>query len=151
MVKHPLDVDAVDELILCHLEADGRQSVQELARKAQLSRSAVYARMQRLISTGVIAGFTIRRGGVMLKPIVSAYMFLYLTGPICEKVAKDVEKIPQVKLSQSIGGEIDMILTVETGSLEELNDVRNQIEIIKGVLRVHTSVILKERFNRLRR
>ncbi|QCO10195.1 Lrp/AsnC family transcriptional regulator [Azospirillum brasilense] len=78
-------------------------------------------------------------------------MILYLTGPICEKVAKEIEKIPQVKLSQSIGGEIDMILTVETGSLEDLNDVRGRIEAIKGVVRVNTCVILKERFNRLRR
>ncbi len=44
-----------------------------------------------------------------------------------------------------------MILTVETGSLEDLNDVRARIETIKGVVRVNTCVILKERFNRLRR
>ncbi|OPH13100.1 hypothetical protein FE88_11665 [Azospirillum brasilense] len=144
-------MDMVDELILCHLEADGRQSVQELARKVNLSRSAVYARIQRLVKAGVIAGFTIRRGVPVPKPVVSAYMILYLTGPICEKVAKEIEKIPQVKLSQSIGGEIDMILTVETGSLEDLNDVRGRIEAIKGVVRVNTCVILKERFNRLRR
>ncbi|QEL91045.1 Lrp/AsnC family transcriptional regulator [Azospirillum brasilense] len=149
--QQPGDVDMVDELILCHLEADGRQSVQELARKVNLSRSAVYARIQRLVKAGVIAGFTIRRGVPVPKPVVSAYMILYLTGPICEKVAKEIEKIPQVKLSQSIGGEIDMILTVETGSLEDLNDVRGRIEAIKGVVRVNTCVILKERFNRLRR
>ncbi|MBI1209256.1 MAG: AsnC family transcriptional regulator [Azospirillum sp.] len=143
------DTDAVDEQILCLLEADGRRSVQDIARKIGLSRSAVYERIVRLRNTGVIAGFTIRRGASLPKVGVSAYMILYFIGPICERVAKDIEKIPQIKRSQSISGEIDMILSVEAQGLEELNDVRSQIEAIRGVTRVTTGVVLKERFNRL--
>lgn len=141
--------DTVDEQILVHLEADGRLSIQDLARKVGLSRSAVYDRVARMRDKGVIAGFTIRRGAARPKGGVSAYMLLYLTGPICERVAKDIERIPQVKRSESIGGEIDMILMVEARDLEDLSDVRAQVEAIRGVARVTTGVVLKERFNRM--
>lgn len=149
MERDAAPCDAADELILSLLEADGRVSVQDLARRVGLSRSAVYERIARMRSKGVIAGFTIRRGGPKPKPGVSAYMLLYLTGPICERVAKEIEQVPQVKRSQSIGGEIDMILTVEARDPAELSDIRAQIEAIRGVVRVTTCVVLRERFNRL--
>ncbi|MDR3514730.1 MAG: Lrp/AsnC family transcriptional regulator [Azospirillaceae bacterium] len=149
MEQHEDGSDTVDEQILVHLEADGRLSIQDLARKVGLSRSAVYERIAKLRNRGVIAGFTIRRGQAPPRAGIRAYMLLYFTGPICERIAKEIERIPQIKRSESIGGEIDMILTVEAQDLNDLSEVRAQVEAVRGVTRVTTGIVLKERFNRL--
>ena len=148
MPKREHQIDDHDELILSNLEIDSRQTVGDLARKVGLSRTAVYERLNRLRANKVIEAFTIRRSTPKSCTIVPAYILVYLAGPICEQVAKHLEKIPQIKRAQSIGGEVDMVLFVEAVSLDELSMVREQIENIRGVRRVTTGVILKDRLNR---
>lgn len=106
-------------------------------------------RLSRLEDSGIIAGYTIRERRTGTRESgVRAYMFLYLKGPICERVAPMIERIAEVKKSQSLGGEIDMILYVEAINIGELNRVRTQIEGLHGVTKVVTAVILTDRFDR---
>lgn len=141
-------LDAKDELILTLLEADARMPIQSLAAKIGLSRSSTHDRLARLKRDGVIAGFTIRRGEPRPQATISAYLILKFEGPFCERVAKEIEHIPQIKRSQSIGGEIDMILQTEAASIGELNAVRDAVERIRGVVKVTTGIVLADRFNR---
>jgi Lrp/AsnC family leucine-responsive transcriptional regulator len=141
-------LDAKDEMILSILEANAREPIQKLAAKVGLSRSSAHERLARLRRDGVISGFTIRRGVPKRPRGVSAYLLLYFTGPICDRVAKELERFPQIKRSQSIGGEIDMILQVEAADITELNKLRNEIEHIRGVVKIVTGIILAERFDR---
>ena len=141
-------LDDTDRRILAILGANAREPIVTLARKVGLSRSAVQERIKRLERDNVISGYTVRLGPAVRKAPVSAYLLLYLQGPICERVAPAIKRIPEVKKSQSIGGEIDMILQVETTTLDELNQVRNQIELIQGVSKVTTGIILCDRFDR---
>lgn len=140
--------DDIDRQILSILQANGREPIATLSRKVGLSRSAVQERLQRLERDGVITGYTVRLGSNSPKPPVSAYLILYLEGPICERVAPLIARIPEVKKSQSIGGEIDMILQVETNDLEQLNRVRNEVEAVRGVRKVTTGIVLTDRFDR---
>lgn len=141
-------LDDVDRQILAVLQANAREPVVTLARKVGLSRTSAQERIRRLERDGVIQGYTVRVGDDARKPPVAAYLILYLQGPICERVAPLIAKIPEVKKSQSIGGEIDMILQVETSDLQQLNRVRNEVEAIQGVQKVTTGIILCDRFDR---
>jgi len=141
-------LDHIDHQILGYLESNARESVSNIAVWVGLSRSSTHERIARLKETGVIKSFTIKRGDMERKAGISAYLLLYLQGPICAKIAKELIKIPEIRRSQSIGGEIDMILMVEAIDIETLNRVRNQVENIRGVVKVTTGIILMDRFDR---
>ena len=53
-------LDGVDMRILSELRDDGRISMAVLAERVNISRAGVYTRVQSLISTGVISGFSAR-------------------------------------------------------------------------------------------
>ena len=141
--------DDVNRNLVTLLQANAREPLASLARKVGLSRNAVTERLKRLERDEVITGYTIRLGKKL--PITSpvrAYMLLYLDGPICERVLPGVSRLPEIKFSQSLGGEIDMITYVETENLEELNRVRDELERIHGVHKVTTAIVLIDRFDR---
>lgn len=141
--------DETNRHILALLQTNAREPLSSLARKVGLSRNAVTERLRRLENDGVIEGYTVRvaNGNSRVSP-VRAYMLLYLHGPICERILPGVARLPEVKLSQSLGGEIDMIVYVETETMDELNHVRDELERIHGVRKVTTTIILTDRFDR---
>ena len=51
-------MDELDRNIIGLLSADARMSVATLARRMKVARSTVQARLERLETTGVIAGYT---------------------------------------------------------------------------------------------
>ena len=55
-------MDDLDRNILSLLGADARMSVATLARRLKVARSTIQARLERLETTGVIAGYTLKLG-----------------------------------------------------------------------------------------
>ena len=55
-------MDDTDRAIIAHLGQDARMSVAVLARRLKLARSTVQARLERLETSGAIAGYTLRLG-----------------------------------------------------------------------------------------
>lgn len=141
-------VDEIDRRIIAILQVNAREPIASLARKVGLSRNAAQARIDRLEREGVIGGYTVRLGRKDAESGINAYMLLYLEGPICERVLPSVEGIPNIKLSQSLSGDIDMITFVHAENLNELNMVRDELERIRGVRKVVTAPVLAERFDR---
>ena len=92
--------------------------------------------------------FCVRLGNGANAAPVSAYLLLYFDGPICERVLPSVERLPEIKLSQSLGGEIDMIVYAETENVADMNHVRDELEMIHGIKKVTTAIVLADRFDR---
>ena len=55
-------MDDLDRNILGLLGADARMSMATLARRLKVARSTIQARLERLETTGVIAGYTLKLG-----------------------------------------------------------------------------------------
>jgi len=140
--------DRINRHIVSILQANAREPLASLARKVGLSRNAVTERLKRLERDAVIKGYTVRLGNGAGSAAVSAYLLLYLEGPICERILPGVERLPEIKLSQSLGGEIDMIVYAETETLTDMNRVRDELETIHGVRKVTTAIVLADRFDR---
>ena len=140
--------DFISRHIVSILQANAREPLASLGRKVGLSRNAVTERLRRLERDGVINGYTVRLGKGATSAAISAYMLLYLDGPICERILPSVERLPEIKLSQSLGGEIDMIVFAETENLADMNRVRDELEMIHGVKKVITAIVLADRFDR---
>jgi Lrp/AsnC family transcriptional regulator, leucine-responsive regulatory protein len=142
-----VDIDDTDRQILGELQADGRLTHVALAARVGLSRSAVQERVARLEREGVIQGYTVRLGRPGAVPGLRAYL-LVRGGPSHERVIKALDGLPQVKVADSVSGEIDLVLQVEVDRIEELNRVRDELARLPGVVSTQTLLVMSPRFDR---
>jgi DNA-binding Lrp family transcriptional regulator len=140
-------LDEVDRQILRELQADGRLTHVALAARVGLSRSAVQERVARLENDGVILGYTVRLG----RPGAPAGMRAYLMvrgGANHDRVAKTLEAFPEVKVADSVSGDIDLILQLEVERIEDLNRIRDEVGKLPGVVGTQTLLVMSPRFDR---
>ncbi len=140
-------VDDVDVMILRELQAEGRISNVELARRVQLSPPSVLQRVRRLEETGLIRDYVTRLNGdvVGLKLTVFVHVSLSLAAdkPI-ETFRKAVKDIPNVLECYQVSGEYDFLLKVVAADMagyEKL--VREQLTAIKGIGKIYSSFVIQ--------
>jgi Lrp/AsnC family leucine-responsive transcriptional regulator len=113
-------LDAVNRRILVELEADGRLSTAELARRVNLSPPAVAERVRRLEQAGVITGYRAvidpRAVGYPLAAIVRVRP----APRQLPRIAEIAAELPQVVECHRITGDDCFLLTLRLGSMDEL-------------------------------
>ena len=62
-------IDETDRALVALLSTNARMPVADLARRLGLARTTVQARIERLVTRGAIAGFTIRRGAALKQAV----------------------------------------------------------------------------------
>jgi len=141
-------IDNIDKIILRELQGDARISNADLARRAELSPSAILTRVKRLEEKGYISQYAAR-----LKRQKVGYDMLCFVGVSLERhdaqqVAdfdKAVQDIPEVLECHHVTGEFDYLLKVIAKNTAELEQfLIHALTPIKGVGRIHTSVVLSE-------
>lgn len=138
-------MDDVDQRLIAELRRDGRASLSELADRLILSRATVRARMERLVTRGEIAGFTVvTRGDVSTAP-VRGLMMIGIEGRGGEKIMARLGGVPAVTAVHSANGKWDMIVELATQTLLELDDVIHRIRNIEGVMTSETNLLLSTR------
>lgn len=141
-------VDEKDRRLIALLRVNPREPTASLARKAGLSRSTVYDRLQRLKDTGVVLGYSLRVSPQVPKALISAYMFVTILGPMNERILRGLDRILRVERTETVSGPMDLIVTVGANNTNELDQLRSQIEAIHGVRSVATVVVLAEKLAR---
>ena len=120
------DLDDLDRRLLAELGVDARLTQVALAARVGLSRSAVQERLKRLERDGVILGYTLRLG-LETKPGVRAYLLVKGSGPNHDRAVRILEAFPEVRVADSVSGDIDLVLQLEGERLEDLNRVRDEL------------------------
>ncbi|GAB2640000.1 Lrp/AsnC family transcriptional regulator [Vibrio panuliri] len=147
-------MDQFDEKILTLLKYDARLSVSELAKQVNLSRSAVTARVKKLEKQGIILGYHANIVRPEESVVIKAYLALKFDTSTSTKhseaYAAKIYQIDGVKWSHAISGETDMMLYVETSTMEQLNNIRNELHQIPDLYQLTTHTVLTELFNNLR-
>jgi DNA-binding Lrp family transcriptional regulator len=142
-----VDLDDTDRRILGALQADGRLTHVALAARVGLSRSAVQERVARLEREGVIQGYTVRLGRPGAVAGLRAYL-LVRGGASHDHVVRTLESFPEIKVADSVSGDIDLVLQVEVDRIEDLNRVRNDLAKLPGVVSTQTLLVMSPRFDR---
>lgn len=138
-------MDEMDQRLVAELRRDGRASLSELAERLGLSRATVRARMERLVTRGEIAGFTVvTRGDVSAAP-VRGLMMIGIEGRGGEKTMARLSGLPAVTAVHSTNGKWDLIVELATQTLLELDDVIYRIRNIEGVMTSETNLLLSTR------
>ncbi|HJW09357.1 MAG TPA: Lrp/AsnC family transcriptional regulator [Holophagaceae bacterium] len=145
-MPNPL-LDELDRRILAELKADARLSQVALAARVGRSRSAVQERIRRLERDGVIQGYTLRLA-LERAPGIRAYLLLKGSGPSHERALKTLEGFPEVRVADSVSGDIDLVLQLEAERLEDINRLRDEIAKLPGIASTQTLLVMKPRLDR---
>lgn len=146
-------MDKFDREIVEILKHNARSSVSEIARQVNLSRSAVTARIQKLEQERIILGYHASLAKPENKDPIKAYLALKFdtssSTQHCESYAQAIYKIDGVKWCHAISGETDMMLYVEAPSMNRLNQIRDELQLIPELHQLMTHTVLTEFFNTL--
>jgi DNA-binding Lrp family transcriptional regulator len=141
--------DMLDNDLLSLLAENARTPVLTLAKKLGVARTTVQARIERLERTGVIAGYTIRRGALHDQNRIRATVLLQAEPRGAASLISRIRPIKEVIEVNTSSGRFDLILTVVAASTEALDDVLDTIWDFPGVRAseslIHLSTKIKRR------
>ena len=143
-----MPMDARDQALIALLQADSRLPTATLAKRLGLSRTTVQGRIDRLVASGAIAGFTIRLGDLLAARRVRGHVLVTAAPKAAAAIEATLRTLPQVQALHSVSGPFDMIVEVAANAIEELDAVLDQIGLIDGVERTTSSIILSTRIRR---
>jgi DNA-binding Lrp family transcriptional regulator len=135
-------LDDVDRRILGVLDEEPRLPVMELARRVGVARGTAQARLDRLLSNGVIAGF-----GPHVEPSAIGYPVLAFTtletsqGDLAA-LAEHLAAIPEVLEAHTITGAGDLMARVVARSNTDLQRVIDLVLANPAIVRSSTVIAL---------
>lgn len=139
--------DELDDAILALLTDDARMPVTGLAARLRVARSTVQQRLARLERDGVIAGYTIRRGGPPSEA-VRAHVSIVVEPKRSAEVTRRIGAMPAVELLCTVSGDVDLVAVVAGRSAADLDGVLDAIGALPGVTRTTSSVVLSVKVDR---
>lgn len=138
--------DRQDLLIAAALQDDNRLGVDELARKVELSPSAVHRRIARLREDGVI-----KADVSVLDPKALGFGMTFIVEVILEKVRvgevsaikKRLKAAPEVQQIYNVTGDVDLLLIVLARDVEHFEQISRELfSADPHVRRYKTSVVM---------
>jgi DNA-binding Lrp family transcriptional regulator len=140
-----MDLDEVDERILDLLRRDGRASMSALAEAVHISRASAYTRVNRLVESGVISGFSARIDPVKAGQHASAYVSLSIDQTSWQEVRARLAVIRGIEHIALLGGDSDVLLLVrarDNGDLRRV--VLEELQAIPAVKSTRTSLVFED-------
>ena len=127
-----MQTDETDRALLALLSENARLPVATLARKLGLARTTVQARLDRLETTGVIQGYSVCLHDTARAPLRATVLVSIepRSGPT---VLARLKSLPEVRRVHTTSGRFDLIVTLEAGTTEALDDTLDRIGEAKGV------------------
>jgi DNA-binding Lrp family transcriptional regulator len=138
-------MDDLDRDLLSALRHNARISVSSLAAMTGASRATVSARIERLVESGTITGFTIRTGHEARAAGVRAIVMIEVLGRMADRVADQLRGLPQVRALHSTNGKWDFIAELEDRDLAAFDETLRRIRLIDGINTTETNILLKTR------
>jgi len=143
-----VSIDDTDRRILELLQADGRLSNAEIARRVGLSPPASHARIKRMEETGIIQRYTTlldrERLGYDMVCFIDVSLQLHQAEAV-ERFKRLVQEMPEVLECHHITGQYDYLLKAVFRNRVELQRfVVDTLTPIPGMARINTSIVLTE-------
>jgi len=141
-------MDELDRNIIGLLGADARMSVATLARRLKVARSTMQARLERLETTGVIAGYTLKLGEDARQGRLRASVLLTIEPRAQAAILTRLKSIAEIEKVFTTSGRYDLLLQVAAPSTQVLDQVLDQIGALTGVVSSESLIHLSTKFDR---
>jgi DNA-binding Lrp family transcriptional regulator len=134
--------DELDRRIIAHLRTDGRASLSKLAEAIGVARGTVQNRLDRLIETGTLLGFTVRVREDYEDHTVRAVMMVEVVGKATSQVIQRLRGIPEIQSMHTTNGKWDLVIDIRVANLSGFDRVLREVRLIEGVANSETSLLL---------
>jgi DNA-binding Lrp family transcriptional regulator len=141
-------MDELDRTIVGLLGADARMSIATLARRLKVARSTIQARLERLESSGVIVGYTIKLGEQAREGRLRASVLLTVEPRAQANILTRLKAISEVERVFTTSGRFDLLLQIAAPSTMQLDQVLDQIGAMTGVRSSESLIHLSTRIDR---
>jgi DNA-binding Lrp family transcriptional regulator len=144
-------LDDTDEHILAELGKHARATFAEIGQKVNLSAPAVKRRVDRMVDTGVIKGFTTVLDRNALGWNTEAYVQVFCHGRIApDELRAAWVDIPEVVSAATVTGPSDAILHVLARDMQHLEAALERIRSSADIERSESIVVLSDLIDRTR-
>lgn len=134
-------MDDLDHQLIGLLRQNARESVASLAKHLRVSRGTVQNRIDKLVATRTLLGFTVRTAPDAGTHRVRAVTMIRTEGD-ADAVLKSLRGYPEVRALHTTNGRWDIVAELATDTLQEFDEVLRQIGKVRGVANTETSLLL---------
>jgi DNA-binding Lrp family transcriptional regulator len=134
--------DDLDRRIIAHLRSDGRASISTVADALGVSRGTIQNRLDRLLSTGTLLGFTARVRTDYDDHSIRAVMMVEVVGKSTTQVIQRLRGITEIRTLHTTNGNWDLVADIHAASLSDFDRVLREVRLIDGVANSETSLLL---------
>ncbi len=142
-----MQVDETDRALLDLLAKNARLPVATLARRLDLARTTVQARLERLEASGIIQGYTVRLGEAARAPL-HATALISIEPRSAPAVLSRLKSLPEVKTVHTTSGRFDLIVGLEAATTEALDATLDRIGESRGVKGSESLIHLSTKLDR---
>jgi DNA-binding Lrp family transcriptional regulator len=135
-------MDDLDHRLIAALRINGRASLAELAKQLGVSRGTIQNRLDRLIASGMVLGFTVRVKTAAGSDRIRAIMMIEVAGKNTQKIAHALRGLPQITALYNTNGPFDLIAEIEVENLAAFDQVLSKVRMLDGIARSETHLLL---------
>jgi DNA-binding Lrp family transcriptional regulator len=136
-------LDPLDSRIIAALIDDARSTYAEIGSIVGLSASAVKRRVDRLLSAGVITGFSASVEPAALGWSTEAFVELYCVGHTSPgDIGRALAKYPEVVSASTVTGDADAVIHLLAADVQHFERVLERISAEPFVVRTKSTVVL---------
>lgn len=140
-------VDELDARIVRLFSEEQRMSVLEASRILKVARATVQARLDRMVSNGVIGSWAPQPEPRAFGFPVVAFCFLTISQDLGhDAVSKALAKVPEVIEVHTVSGDSDLLARVAARSNSDLQRVLDIIMATRAVVRSSSVIVLNTHF-----
>ena len=135
-------MDDLDRRLIVLLRENARTPTAALAKALRVSRGTVQNRLDRLLASGRLLGFTIRMGAEDDTGRVRAVTCVEIEGRRSQAVLASLRKNPAVRAVNATNGRWDMVAELDTPDLAAFSAALDDIRAVEGIVATETSLLL---------
>ncbi len=143
------DLDTIDRQIIAALVRDSRATFAEIGAEVSLSAPAVKRRVDRLVASGIIRGFTAVIDASASGWNTEAFVEVYCSGTVAPPSLKRAwEGVPEVVGAWTVTGSADALLRVVATDVRHLEQALERIRGAEHIDHSETIIVLSTLIDR---
>jgi DNA-binding Lrp family transcriptional regulator len=137
-------VDQLDARLIALLRDEPRIGLMEVARRLQVARGTVQARLTKLTERGVVRGFGPELDPHRMGYPLMAFVFLQITQGRLKDAVGVLEEVPEVLEATATSGPSDLLCRIVARDTEHLQDIVNRMLSNPAIRRSTSYIALSE-------
>jgi Lrp/AsnC family transcriptional regulator, leucine-responsive regulatory protein len=142
-----MSLDLISLKLLSFLRHDSRTKYAELGKQVHLSAPAVFDRVKKLETKGVIRKYTIDINPNALELETCAFVQIGSSDSDFRRIPRELEKFPEIEECHGIAGQDCFLVKVRTKNTRALSELLQKIRSI-GATNTVTTMVLETYFER---